>query len=321
MCFHYLVAGFVETAPGQGGMLPSLLTALLFAASGICGRRSAVAFGALRANALRLSFAALLLGGWVLWHEPVDFSTRSAHRLLLSGAVGFGLGDACLFLAYPRIGARLTILLNLCSAPLFGAGLDWFLVGTGLSVVQGCASLVILVGVVLALWGGRQAEREVQWGGPGVSSGVVFALLAGLGQGCGAALSRHAHAAMVEEGRLLSGVTQAFVRTLPGIAFGLVLWFLVSQIKKAGPPLRTGRSSWGWLMGAVLCGPVVGVSCFQWALGLQSSVVVLSITATAPVLIMPMALLVDGDRPTVTAVGGAIMAVAGVILMLWLTHG
>lgn len=309
-------------------MLPSLLTALLFAASGICGRRSAVAFGALRANALRLSFAALLLGGWVLWHEPVNFSTRSAHRLLLSGVVGFGLGDACLFLAYPRIGARLTILLNLCSAPLFGAGLDWFLVGTGLSVVQGCASLVILVGVVLALWGGQQAEREVQWGGPGVFSGVVFALLAGLGQGCGAALSRHAHAAMLEEGRLLSGVTQAFVRTLPGIAFGLVLWFLVSRLwflvsrfRKGVPPLSPRRASWGWLMGAVLCGPVVGVSCFQWALGLQSSVVVLSITATAPVLIMPMALLVDGDRPTVTAVGGAIMAVAGVILMLWLTHG
>lgn len=299
-------------------MVASILTALLFAASGICGRRAAVAFGALRANALRLLLAALLLGWWVLRHEPVDFSTRPVHRLLLSGVIGFGLGDACLFLAYPRIGARLTILVNLCSAPLFGAVVDWLLVGTGITLPQVGASLVILTGVMLALRAGSSRGRELVWDAPGTASGLVFALLAGLGQGCGAAVSRHAHLAMVEEGQLLSGVAQAFVRTLPGVTFAMMAWLVVSRLGRKIPPSRLGRSSWGWLLAAVLCGPVVGVSCFQWALGQQSSVVVLSITATAPVLIMPMAMVVDGDRPRPAAALGAMLAVAGVILTLWL---
>jgi drug/metabolite transporter (DMT)-like permease len=63
-------------------------------------------------------------------------------------------------------------------------------------------------------------------------------------------------------------------------------------------------------------GPVVGVSCFQWALSLQSSIVVLSVTATAPVLIMPLAARIDHDSPARAAVAGGLLAVAGVILLL-----
>ena len=269
---------------------------------------------------MRLAGAALLLGLWVLWREPVSFSTRSVHRLLVSGVVGFGLGDVCLFLAYPRIGARLTILVNLCCAPLFGAAVDWWLVGSSFTTAQLLASSVILAGVVLALLAGRRADvgkvPEDAWVRLG---GVFFAILAGFGQGCGAALSRHAHAAMVEDGTEISGIAQAFVRILPGLAFSLLIWAVVAGVKKHLPaPVVIVKSSWGWLLGAILCGPALGVSCFQWALSLENSVVVLSVTATAPILIMPMAALVDGDRFTWLSVAGAAIAVMGVILLLWL---
>lgn len=301
-------------------MIPSLLTALLFAASGICGRRVAVTFGALRANVMRLAGAALLLGLWVFWREPVDFSTRSVHRLFVSGVIGFGLGDVSLFLAYPRIGARLTILVNLCCAPVFGALVDWCLTGARITPPQLLASGVILTGVVLALNARRHMDmaelpgdaRRKLWG-------VIFAIMAGLGQGGGAALSRYAHAAMVEDGTEISGIAQAFVRLLPGLAFSLIVWGLSVKVKRSMPvSLSITKSSWGWLLGAILCGPALGVSCFQWALSLESSVVVLSIIATAPILIMPMAALVDGDRFTWVSVMGAAVAVAGVILLLWL---
>src|SRR6188768_1500554 len=158
-------------------MMPSVLAACFFAASGICGRRAAIGLGALRANAFRLLFAALLLGCWVWLQRPVNFSTRSVHWLLISGVVGFGIGDVCLFLAYPRIGARLTMLVSLCSAPIFGALLDWQLQGLSLSLSQVFASLTILSGVVLALLGGH--GEEGRWH-PGSAVGVVSALMAGL---------------------------------------------------------------------------------------------------------------------------------------------
>ena len=278
-----------------------------------------MAFGALRANAMRLAAASLLLGLWVMWREPVNFSTRSVHRLLFSGVVGFGVGDVCLFLAYPRIGARLTILVNLCCAPVFGALADWGLVGTRFSGAQFLASGVILTGVVLALRAGRQVDAtQVMVNSAERVRGLLFAVMAGLGQGCGAALSRNAHLAMVQDGTEISGIAQAFVRTLPGVAFAWLVWAVVVRLRRVvPPPLVITRSSWGWLLGAVICGPALGVSCFQWALSQESSVVVLSIIATAPIMIMPMAVMVEGDRLRWTAALGAVIAVTGVVMMLW----
>jgi drug/metabolite transporter (DMT)-like permease len=277
-------------------MLPSVLTAFLFAASGISGRRAAMAFGALRANSIRLTLAALILGCWVLAQGPPDFSTRVVRWLLVSGAIGFGLGDVCLFLAYPRIGARLALLVNFCSAPLFGAALDWCLQATRFTLSQFLTSIVILTGVGMALLGGGHGSegRVASRWHSGSLGGFIAALMAGFGQGCGAALSRHAQATAMADGTVLDGMTQAFIRMLPGIVVSTIIWMVVAKVRREprwGP--ISGRDAWPWLFAAVMFGPVLGVSCFQWALNLQSSVVVLSVTATAPVLIMPMAAIID----------------------------
>jgi len=301
-------------------VIASVLTAFFFAASGICGRRAALGLGALRANALRLALASVLLGCWVAWHGAVDFTARSVHWLFVSGVVGFGFGDVCLFLAYPRIGARLAMLVSLCSAPVFGAALDWCLQRTGFTVTQSLISVAILAGVGMALLGGHRAggQTAARWH-PGSGAGIVAALFAGFGQGCGAALSRHSQAIALIEGTVLDGIAQAFIRTLPGSAFSIAVWLLVSKSRKVRPPQKITRHSWTWLAAAVMFGPVLGVSCFQWALSLQSSIVVLSITATAPVLIMPLAAWLDGDKPAPLAMLGAVIAVAGVILLLRLS--
>jgi drug/metabolite transporter (DMT)-like permease len=103
------------------------------------------------------------------------------------------------------------------------------------------------------------------------------------------------------------------------MTFSIAVWMLVARIQKVVWPPGNGRHPWAWLGAAVMFGPVLGVSCFQWALSLQNSVLVLSVTASAPVLIMPLAAWLDGDRPARLAIVGAVIAVAGVILLLRLT--
>jgi drug/metabolite transporter (DMT)-like permease len=66
-------------------------------------------------------------------------------------------------------------------------------------------------------------------------------------------------------------------------------------------------------------GPVLGVSCFQWALVQAPALVVLSITATTPILIMPLSAVIDHDRAGKAAIWGSVLAVVGVVLMVWLT--
>lgn len=297
-------------------MFAAFLTALLFAGSGICGQRVAVRFGPLRANVLRLSLAALTLGVLSSLTAHIDFFSRSASRLLISGVVGFGLGDVALFLAYPRLGSRLTLLINLCSAPLFGAAGDWLLLGTLINMKQAVACLVIILGVVIVLTKGiRLPQHESN----GFVLGVFFALVAGLGQGLGAALSRYAKSAALIDGIHLNGINEAFVRVLPGLAFALVSLligrFLVHHPRPMQTEANERKTRWAWLLGAAVFGPVAGVSCFQWALSSTKSAVVLSIISMTPILIMPLSAYVEKDRPGRIAYVGAAVAVSGVIML------
>jgi drug/metabolite transporter (DMT)-like permease len=305
-------------------MLAAILTAFFYAASGICGRRSAVAFGSLRGNALRLALAILILAVVTQGAAGLDWSAPSTERLLWSGAVGFGVGDVALFLAYTRLGARLTLLLNLCSAPVFGALGDWLLVGTGVSGAQFLATAVILAGVIMAI-GSHSDSRGLFLPKPKLFTGVVFALLAGLGQGGGASLSRFAHAAMRLEGGMVPPVQQAFVRMLPGLLFTVVLWCGALWYRSARRAASAEVTSlyphrWWWLLGAAMFGPVLGVTCFQWALVEAPAIVVLSVTATTPILIMPLSAVIDHDKAGKLAFVGSILAVAGVVLMVWVTR-
>ena len=304
-------------------MWPAFLTALCFAGSGICGQRSAVSFGSLRGNTFRLALSAVALGLLALLLGPIPLHSETARRFLYSGLVGFGVGDVALFLAYPRLGSRLTLLVNLCCAPFAGALGDWLLLGMPTAASQWFPTGLILSGVALALAGGG-LWRDPALGRRHAFSGLAAAVMAGVGQGVGASLSRYAKTAAVAEGVRLYGINEAFLRSLPGLAFSAGLWWLAGRWagrSTASAPVVERNSSlyrrrWWWLLGAAGFGPIVGVSCFQWALGLAPSSLVLSITATTPILVMPLAVWAEGDRPGPLAIVGALIAVCGVVLLL-----
>lgn len=294
-------------------MLSALLAAVLFACSGVCAQRSASMAGPVKANFLRLLFAAMVLGGATLALGGVDLGSVAAQRLYLSGLVGFGLGDMALFFALPRLGARLTLLINLCTAPLFGSLGDYLLVGTAVRPVHGLACALILGGVVLALQSPRPARLMArrQW-----LPGIGAALTAGFGQGTGAALSRYAHAAQPVP---FHSLVETCLRIVPGCMAAGLFWLLVrwNRVSTASRPVTPQAA--GWIVANALFGAVFGVSCFQHALTQASSAVVLSITATTPILVMPLTFYSESDRPSLRSMGGATMAVMGVVVLKLLT--
>ncbi|MEM7699205.1 MAG: DMT family transporter [Verrucomicrobiota bacterium] len=301
-------------------MLAAVLTTFFFALSGVSGQRVAMRLGSFRGNLVRLGIAALLLGLLTLILSPSALEPVSFGWFFLSGLIGFGVGDVALFLAYERIGSRLSVLLILGLAPLFGIGLEWVWLGQGISLgALGCAFL-ILSGVALALLprrGGNsdtKAERRGNFG-----FGVVAGVIAGFGQGTGAVISRKAEAVVVEMGGYSTGITAAFQRVFAGLLFALLVFWLVRWFRPALIPATRGafaeRKLWPWILGASLFGPVIGVSCFQWSLQSLESGIVLAIVATTPIVMMPLALITEGDRPTGLAIFGAVLAVAGVVLL------
>jgi drug/metabolite transporter (DMT)-like permease len=298
-------------------MLPAVLTAFLFACSGVCGQRSAALLGPLCANAIRLLLAMLVLGlaAWIT--APVDFTSPAMPWLLLSGLIGFGIGDVALFIAYPHLGARLTLLMNLCLAPVAGALGEWLLLDASVAPSQILCCLVIVFGVGIALSSPvRMPVRE----GASLGIGLLAAFFAGAGQGLGATTTRMAKRVAALHGDHFTGISEAFVRVIPGFLFAWLVWQAMRRFGRGGntAPKLTAipLQRLAWVVGAAMFGPILGVSCFQWALSSASSGVVLSITATTPILIIPMVACLDGERISSRALLGSLVAVTGVVLLI-----
>ncbi len=299
-------------------MIAAILTTLFFACSAVTGQRVAVMIGGAWGNLMRLLLATIVLGILVLILTPDAIRGPSFRWFFVSGLIGFGLGDVALFAAYERIGSRLTILLNLCLAPLFAMALEWIWLGDGVGGKALACACLTLVGVAMAVRPGVRSPAKGALRGSFVV-GVLAAVVAGLGQGTGAVISRKAEAVALELGVSGSGITAAFQRVVAGLLFSAIAVLLVRCL---GP--RAERETWKtpldrkvapWLLGAALFGPVAGVSCFQWALQDLKSGVVLAIVALTPVVLMPLAAVIEGDRPGRLAIVGAVVAVVGVVLL------
>lgn len=301
-------------------MLPSVFAAILFAFSAVVSQRASRIFGAVPANFFRMVIACAVLG-LITWAVDASRGTSSLHgnlfwRFLLSGVVGYGLGDIALFLAYARLGSRLTILINWCSAALFAAAGDWLLRSHALTWPQWFAVACILAGLVTALWPTDPAQRAKH-----SASGVIFAIIAGTGMGIGTVLSGQAIDAARLAGLEVHAMSQTFQRSIAGVAVAALAFALVKYLPQPRPAdaARQWKHKPFWLISTALCGPVLGVSCYQWGLTVTgSSTIVVAIAATSTLLVIPLARMVEKDKPHARQLVGSLMAAAGVVaLKLW----
>ena len=303
-------------------MLAAFLTTILFSISAVCGNRTAKWLGGTRANFARLCVAAVLLALYA--HTLGGGIAGSAFGIFfLSGCIGFGIGDMALFQALPRLGSRLSVLLTLClSAPL-AALIEWWWLRTQLSPAEILCALVILAGVAVALAPGGHvhiARKDLWWG-------ISFGLLAAFCQALGAVLSRKGFAMAQAAGENIDGITAAYQRILGGVLLGAAVFAVVKFNSRSPLPVEAGNggyrpvSPWrrAWLLVLIngLAGPALGVSCYQWALKATPTGVVLPIVAITPIVIIPFAFWLEGERPGSRSLLGGAIAVAGAAALAW----
>ena len=297
-------------------MFPALLTTFFFAVSAVLARQTIVYLGPQRANFARQVVGLFLLGLWAHGlgqglHGPTIWI------FFLSGIVGFGMGDWALFEALPRIGPGLSVLLCQCLAPVIGAVIEWLWLGTRLTSIQMLSSGIIVGGVALALAPDRASTIPAGHR----TAGFLFGLISATGQGGGAVISRYGF----EQARLLhfsiDGVTAAYQRLWGGaFCIGLLLVLQSFHSRWQATPQEAIRpdwkGAWPWVVANGIIGPTLGVSCYQWALKSTPSSIVLPIVATTPLIAMLLAFGHGGVRPSPRAIVGAIISIAGVILLV-----
>lgn len=307
-------------------MLPAIIATLLWSYCVIAARRSVHQLGENQANLARL-FLAVVAMGLIAHFLGQGLGGGGLGYFILSGIIGFGLGDIGIFYALPRIGSRLTLLMAQCVAVPVAGLTEWLWLGILITPMQVLAILIILVGITIALIPKRMPAESMR----DFTIGLIFGLLAAFGQGLGAVISRKAY----EQARLagnwvenesvwqniLMGATTGYQRLLGGFAmlalfYILTIWIRSWRTYAREPYVRDPiRKKLKFVVLTAAAGPVFGIICFQWALGILPSAIVQTIVATTPLVVMPLAYFLEGDRPSLRAIVGTVISVAGVIVL------
>ncbi len=296
----------------QAGVLAALLTTVLFSFSAIAGNRLSRLVGSVEANFLRIIVATLLLACYA-HTRGAGFSGAALPYFLLSGLIGFGIGDFALYQAFPRIGPRVAMIMVHCLAAPLAASVEWLWLGTSLTLFQVCCSLIILTGVALALAPREHLHlpKKILW------TGLMFGFIAALGQAFGSVTSRKAYAVARLAQENIDGISAAYQRIWGGVAFAAATYAVYRARRSAhlGEPKFVERLKvgWVWLLANALIGPALGVSFFQFALSKAPTGIVLPIVALTPLTIIPLSHHFEDERPSPRALFGCFLAVAGVV--------
>jgi drug/metabolite transporter (DMT)-like permease len=291
------------------GELAALITALCWTFGSMSFESAGKRVGSLPTNILRLAIALILLAGFngivrgVLL--PVDATPRAWTWLMLSGLVGFSIGDLFLFKAFVEIGARLSMLL-MSLVPPITALIGWLLLSEVLSPVHFLGMFLTISGVGLVVLERNPGQKEK----PGLAHpvrGILFGLGGATGQAVGLVLSKHG-----------MGEYNAFaatqIRVIAGLAGFIILFTARRDWARVGKALRNRVGMLRVTQGAFL-GPFLGVSFSLLAVQHTATGIASTIMAIVPVLIIPPAVLIFHEKVTLREILGAVTAVVGVSLM------
>ena len=298
------------------GEFISIGVAFSWTATALLSEFGSKRLGNLTLNVLRMALALLfsvVLFGVVTGNIlPPGASAEACGWMLLSGLVGYVIGDFCLFQCYIIIGSRYGQLF-MTLAPLSAALMAWVTLGQQMTLMSILAMLVTLFGISISVLG-RGEHHKVSLKLP--LNGILFAIGAAVCQGVGLVLSKigmdyyEPSASMPE---WLVPFSANFYRCVAGIiGFTLLLYF-----RDGIGPLREAMHDKKGLYVATattIFGPFVGVGFSLMAVQYTAAGIASTLMAMTPIIIILPAYWLFHEKITWKAILGALISVIGVSL-------
>ncbi len=289
--------------------LAALGAATCWALTGMIASIPAGHLGALHFNRLRQVFGTLFLAVCVAiagtWQSV---SWDAVPLLVMSGLTGIFIGDSLLFVALNRLGPRRAGILFAFNAPM-AAILGWLLLGETLSWVAVLGIAVTAAGIALAILFGHRGKANV-----GLET-IKGSLVVGVGVGLGAALGQAVGIILAKP--LMAAGLDPFMASLIRVGVAAMCLSVLLQLPiegiKAAAPLNLKMTA--YTAGVGFLGLCVGMTLLLFALSGGKTGIISTLSATTPVIILPLLWFKTGIRPAVGAWAGAGLVVVGMALL------
>ncbi len=297
------------------GELISIGVAFSWTATALLSELGSKRLGNLTLNVLRMALAllfSLVLFVFVVGTPfPVGVTSEAFGWMLLSGLVGYVIGDFCLFQCYLIIGSSYGQLF-MTLAPLAAAFMAWITLGQEMEPKCILAMLVTLMGIGISVLG-RGAHHLVSLKLP--LNGVLFAIGAALCQGIGLVLSKIGmdHYDTTQIPAWLIPFSANFFRCIAGIIGFTVLLYVKEGFKPLREALKDGKGM-SMATATTIFGPFVGVSFSLMAVQYTSAGIASTLMALTPIIILLPSWLLFRQPITWRNLIGAIISVVGVSL-------
>ena len=304
------------------GELISIGVAFSWTATALLSEYGSKRLGNLTLNVLRMALA--LIFSFVLFGVvtgsplPTAVPLDACGWMLLSGLVGYVIGDFCLFQCYIIIGSRYGQLF-MTLAPLSAALMAWVTRGQQMTAMSIVAMLVTLFGIGISVLG-RGEHHKVSLKLP--LHGVLYAIGAAMCQGIGLVLSKigmdhYNLTALAETGvpEWMIPFSANFYRCVAGIiGFTLLLY-----VREGITPLRDAlcdRKGLTVATATTVFGPFVGVGFSLMAVQFTAAGIASTLMAMTPIIILLPSYWLFHEKITWRAFLGAVISVVGVSLFV-----
>ena len=295
------------------GEFISIGVAFSWSATALLSEFGSKRLGNLTLNVLRMLLA-LLFSMVMFWLVigtpfPVGVPAAACGWLLLSGLVGYVIGDFCLFQCYIIIGSRYGQLF-MTLAPLAAALMAWVTLGEQLAPMSIIAMLVTLTGIAISVLG-RGNHHKVALKLP--LNGVLFAIGAAVCQGVGLVLSKIGMEYYPSTG--MPGWLVPFSANFFRCIAGIIGFTILLYVREGFSPLREAiHDRKGMTVATVttIFGPFVGVGFSLMAVQYTSAGIASTLMALTPIIIILPSYWLFRQPITWRSVAGAVISVIGV---------
>lgn len=293
------------------GEFAAILTALCWTVTAMVFETAGKRVGALSLSLIRLLIG---LGFLSIYNAIVNdgfLPVASGYQwfwLILSGLVGFVLGDLFLFRAFILIGARISMLI-MSLVPPITALIGWITLGEVLSGIEFLGMGITLAGISMVMLArrGNGSEFSLKRGKMGpVVLGSLLALGGAIGQAAGLVLSKKGMQDM-------DAFAATQIRIMAGVVGFLIVITLFKRWKNVLGAINDLKAMKFMTLGS-FTGPFLGVSFSLLAVQHTDTGVAATLMALTPVMIIPPAILLKKEKIHLLEILGALISVGGVAL-------